>query len=86
VSAWTTGDANGLATQLDKETEGLSPAQVAEMRERLYDARNREMADKIVAMLAGNDTVFVAVGAGHLLGSAGIVELLRQKGYALKRL
>ena len=86
VSAWTTGDANGLATQLDKETEGLSPAQVAEMRERLYDARNREMADKIVAMLAGNDTVFVAVGAGHLLGSAGFVELLRQKGYALKRL
>jgi hypothetical protein len=44
------------------------------------------MADKIVAMLAGNDAVFVAVGAGHLLGSAGIVELLRQKGYAVKRL
>jgi uncharacterized protein YbaP (TraB family) len=86
VSAWTSGDANGLTTQLDKETEGLSPAQVAEMRERLYDARNREMADKIVAMLAGNDAVFVAVGAGHLLGSAGIVELLRQKGYAVKRL
>ena len=56
------------------------------MRERLYDARNREMADKIVAMLAGNEPTFVAVGAGHLLGATGIVELLRQKGYAVKRL
>ena len=86
VSAWTSGDATGLEAQLDKETEGLSPAQVAEMRERLYDARNREMTDKIVAMLVGNDAVFVAVGAGHLLGATGIVELLRQKGYAVKRL
>jgi len=86
VAAWASGDATGLATQLDRETEGFSPAQVAEMRERLYDSRNREMTDKIAAMLAGNDPVFVAVGAGHLLGPTGVVELLRQKGYALKRL
>ena len=64
----------------------MSPAQAAEMRERLYDARNREMADKIVVMLAGTDPVFVAVGTGHLLGDAGIVELLRRKGYAIRRL
>jgi uncharacterized protein len=86
VAAWSAGDAERLQHQIDKELEGLPPAQAKEMREQLYDNRNRAMADKIVAMLAGAEPVFVALGAGHLLGDAGIVELLRRKGYAVKPL
>jgi uncharacterized protein len=86
VAAWSAGDPARLMDQVDKEVDGLPEKAAAEMRERLYDARNREMADKVIAMLAGADPTFVAVGAGHLLGDTGIVELLRRKGYSIRRL
>lgn len=86
VSAWSSGDPERLMGQVDKEVDGLPEKAAAEMRERLYDARNREMADKVVAMLAGAERTFVAVGTGHLLGDTGMVELLRRKGYAIRRL
>ncbi len=86
VAAWSAGDPARLMDQVDKEVDGLPEQAAAEMRERLYDARNREMADKVIAMLAGAEPTFVAVGAGHLLGDTGIVELLRRKGYAIRRL
>jgi uncharacterized protein YbaP (TraB family) len=44
------------------------------------------MTGKIVAMLAGTEPTLVAVGVGHLLGVNGIVELLRRKGYSVRRL
>jgi uncharacterized protein YbaP (TraB family) len=86
VSAWSAGDSARLMDQVDKEVDGLPEKAAAEMRERLYDVRNREMAGKVIAMLAGADPTFIAVGAGHLLGDTGIVELLRRKGYAIRRL
>jgi uncharacterized protein YbaP (TraB family) len=86
VSAWSAGDSARLLDQVDKEVDDLPEKVAAEMRERLYDARNREMADKISVMLAGADPTFVAVGTGHLLGDTGIVELLRRKGFAIRRL
>lgn len=44
--------------------------------------RNRNMADRAVPILdKGN--VFIAVGALHLPGEEGLVELLRAKGYTL---
>ena len=33
-----------------------------------------------------NSRAFVAVGAGHLVGELGIVNLLRQKGWALQKI
>jgi uncharacterized protein YbaP (TraB family) len=86
VSAWSSGDPARLKNEVDKEVDGLPENAATEMRERLYDARNRGMADRIVTMLAGADPTFVAVGAGHLLGDSGMVELLRRKGYAIRRL
>lgn len=86
VSAWSAGDAKRLSEQVDKEIDGLPATQAQEMRERLYDARNREMSERIVAMLAGSEAAFVAVGTGHLLGPTGIVELLRARGFAIRRL
>jgi uncharacterized protein YbaP (TraB family) len=86
VSAWSAGNPDRLMDQVDKEVDGLPAVQAAEMRERLYDARNREMADRIVAMLAGREPTFVAIGVGHVLGPSGIVELLRKRGYQVKKL
>ena len=86
VSAWSAGSPERLMDQVDKEVDGLPAAQAAEMRERLYDARNREMADRIVAMLTEREPTFVAIGVGHVLGPSGIVELLRKRGYQVKKL
>ena len=44
------------------------------------------MAEKIEGFLAGGSTHFVAVGAGHLTGETALPALLRQKGYAVRRL
>jgi uncharacterized protein YbaP (TraB family) len=86
VSAWRTGDEPRLWQLLNKEMEELPAAQARELREQLYDARNREMTEKIAVMLAGSEPTLVAVGVGHLLGDTGIVELLRKKGYTVRRL
>lgn len=44
----------------------------------LINKRNKKMADKIVDFLKTDKKYFVVVGAGHLIGNAGIVKLLSQ--------
>ncbi|KZZ60033.1 hypothetical protein A3762_03405 [Oleiphilus sp. HI0125] len=53
--------------------------------EKLFFERNRTMADKIVACMQTR-VCFVVVGAGHLDGPAGVVELLRERGLSLTQL
>jgi len=86
VSAWRTGDEKRLWELVNKEVDELPAAQALELREQLYDSRNREMTAKIVTMLAGTEPTLVAVGVGHLLGPNGIVELLRRKGFSVRKL
>ncbi|MFN7276828.1 MAG: TraB/GumN family protein [Betaproteobacteria bacterium] len=62
-----------------------APARKA-LQERLFDQRNRAMADKVAAMLGSGDVVLVGVGAAHLMGATGLVELLRARGYSVRRL
>ena len=37
-------------------------------------------------MLKGNEPTFVAVGTGHLVGPAGVVEILKAKGYEVRQI
>lgn len=53
---------------------------MALFEEKLITMRNHTMADRGEPILAGGN-VFMAVGALHLVGDEGLVELLRQKGY-----
>ena len=46
------------------------------------EARNKEMAANLMALLSKN-SVFAAVGAAHLPGEEGLVSLLRKKGYSV---
>jgi len=54
--------------------------------EKLFFARNRRMTASIVSFLESKQTYFVIVGAGHLIGSSGILELLRKRHYSVKQL
>ena len=47
----------------------------------LIDRRNASMAQKLDALLHGEGSYFVVVGAAHLFGEQGIAALLRKKGY-----
>lgn len=54
-----------------------------ESKERLLYSRNRNWVSQLRDILK-KETVFVAVGAGHLVGADGLIELLKKEGYQLK--
>ncbi|NQT72720.1 MAG: TraB/GumN family protein [Chloroflexi bacterium] len=49
--------------------------------EELIDKRNFGMVEKIEGFLEDDEIYFVVVGAGHLVGENGIINLLGEKGY-----
>ena len=51
----------------------------------LLDKRNKNWADKLKAILQAK-SVFIAVGAGHLPGEKGLLNLLRNDGYTVQPL
>ncbi len=83
VSAWKAGDTQAVASLIssDEQEAGMSPV----YDKVLYD-RNRKMADKVEGLLRKGQTAFVVVGAGHLVGEKGIVEILRERGYRVDQL
>jgi uncharacterized protein len=86
VSAWSKGDAEAIHASTMRELEDL-PEPVARMLyTKVYEQRNRKMAEKVAGMLAGREVHFVAVGAGHLTGESALPVLLQAKGFSVRRL
>ncbi len=44
------------------------------------------MASKIEDYLNAKEIYFVIVGAGHLVGNQGIIEILKRKGFVVEQL
>jgi uncharacterized protein len=76
LTAWKTGDAAKLDKLLN---EAMQETPV--IYQRMISDRNRNWLPKIEELIRGKDKAIVIVGAGHLVGPTGIVELLRKKGY-----
>jgi uncharacterized protein YbaP (TraB family) len=49
----------------------------------LLDKRNINWVEQLKTILPNNN-IFMAVGAGHLVGKKGLIELLRKEGYELR--
>jgi uncharacterized protein YbaP (TraB family) len=79
--AWVAGDATALDRILNHSRQE-SPGLVAAV----LNNRNRDWIPKIERMLNGPDDALVVVGAAHLVGSDGVVALLRAKGYTVEQL
>ncbi|PWV57110.1 hypothetical protein C7475_1011631 [Chitinophaga sp. S165] len=77
MTAYKHGDIQSLYN-LVNETEDMT-----NYRELLLDNRNRNWTG-IIASEAGKASTFFAVGAGHLGGNMGVIELLRKQGYTVK--
>lgn len=66
----------GQVEELLFKTSSMSP----EKEEMMLTKRNQEWITKMPEMMKNNSTFF-AVGAGHLLGKNGVIQLLKDKGY-----
>lgn len=55
------------------------------LMKRLLDERNPAMAERIDAMHASGKRVFAAVGSLHMIGPAGLPQLLTRRGYKVDR-
>lgn len=79
LAAWAAGDETRLAATLDPMRR--EPALVTT----LVTARNARWAGAIVRRMGRPGRVFVAVGAGHLVGSDSVVAMLRARGLRVTR-
>jgi uncharacterized protein YbaP (TraB family) len=76
LQAWKTGD-SGKLEKLLNEAKQEAPV----IYKRLVTDRNRNWLPKLEELLRGKENAIAIVGAGHLVGTNGVVELLRTKGY-----
>jgi uncharacterized protein YbaP (TraB family) len=76
VTAWRTGDAAKLAALLSDEYKSF-PA----LYRLLVTERNKRWVPQIEKLLHGNQDYFVVVGALHLVGDGGLLDLMRRDGY-----
>jgi len=84
LRAWQTGDTKRLESIIMKN--GSDEGSLSQVYEKLMYQRNRNMTSKIEGYLKKRETCFVIVGAGHLVGNRGIIELLKSKGYTIEQL
>lgn len=84
IRAWKTGDTKGMKSLITKSAP--EDKSTASLYEKLLYERNRNMVSKIEDFLKTKGTHFVIVGAGHLVGDRGIIELLKKKGYSVEQL
>ena len=83
LNAWSNGDSSTMEKLIFEHSR--DDARLFWLYEKLFYERNRNMANRIEKLLAGKGNYFVAVGAGHLVGKRGIIELLAQKGFAVRQ-
>jgi uncharacterized protein YbaP (TraB family) len=76
VRAWREGDADKLQ-KLMNEAMSDSPA----IYKRMLTDRNHNWIPKIEELIRGNKNAIIIVGAGHLVGKEGVVELLQKDGF-----
>jgi len=84
TQAWISGDTKNMESILTRsisEDKGLSP-----IFEKLIYERNKKMVSKIEDFLRTKEIYFVIVGAGHLVGDQGVIEILKGKGYIVEQL
>jgi uncharacterized protein YbaP (TraB family) len=76
-AAYMAGDPDALQKVMDEQDDVGSK----NLEKKLLDDRNVIMTGKMEEYLKGKDSIFVVVGAAHIIGDKGIAKQLRDKGY-----
>ncbi|MET0364395.1 MAG: TraB/GumN family protein [Sphingobium sp.] len=80
VGEWSAGRPEALADDMNDSLKDMP-----EIAEKLLYQRNRNWAEWIGKRMEQPGTVFLAVGAGHLAGKGSVQDVLKAKGFAIKR-
>lgn len=78
VQSYIQGDIASLSKMLRSQLEGIPGAYDA-----LITKRNEIMANGLDTLMR-KQSVFCAIGSGHLHGSDGVIQLLRNKGFSVR--
>jgi hypothetical protein len=81
IATWRSGDASRIEELLHKHADGPP-----ELSRKLLEDRNPHMADAIAHCLDTAGHCFMVVGAAHLVGKEGVVELLGKRGIQVRQM
>ena len=81
VRAWSAGDVQSLEALLLN-----SMREYPAVYQRIIVDRNRRWLPEIEKMIEQGESALIVVGAGHLVGRDGVVELLKARGYTLEQM
>lgn len=81
---WEEGDAAGMAAFLFEDL--IEEPALAPYYDVIFTQRNINMRDKIEEYLADEYVYFIVVGAGHLVGDEGLINLLHEAGYDVEQM
>lgn len=77
IRAYRNADLDSIELLIMQEESG------AMMNDELIRIRNHRMADRIIPMIL-RQSVFIAIGSGHLPGSEGVIALMRKEGFEVE--
>jgi len=80
-TAWKQGDTEALTRLMIDKMQAEDPKSY----QRLIVERNAAWEPQIEQILAGKGTVFITVGAGHLVGPDSVIAMLKQHGIQAER-
>jgi uncharacterized protein YbaP (TraB family) len=81
VQLWLKGDVGSLEEWL---LAGMR--EYPEVHKKIIVERNRRWLPQIEKMITQGENAMVVVGAAHLVGREGVIELLKQRGYTVEQL
>lgn len=86
AACWASGDEAELVSLLAAESDELTEDERAlyeEYNQAMITDRNIGMADFAEAALADGDQTLIVVGAAHVVGEGGMIDLLTRRGYTV---
>lgn len=82
IKSWRAGDEAGIDEYLSDNMRKESP----KLYKRLITDRNRDWIPHLETLIDSGKKTLVIVGVGHLVGEDSVINLLRSRGYKVKKM
>ena len=82
IKSWRAGDEAGIDKYLADNMRKEFPA----LYKRLITDRNRDWIPHLETLIASGRNTLVIVGVGHLVGKESVINLLKSRGYKVKKM
>jgi uncharacterized protein YbaP (TraB family) len=85
IALYLAGDIAAILAEAEKLPPGADPQAMQAFLRAMFEQRNQRMADRLAGEQLKTGNAFIAVGAGHLAGEAGVLSLLAGRGFRIAR-